>query len=112
MSFANWTGWTGVPPPNAPQPPPAGVDIEESAEDVRLTKGWTPPPRTRMSRTKEFIDRDLIERILGDDNGQELKWLQELLEDGVRVLNATGRYIKSEPFLAKIRKARKEQTNK
>lgn len=106
-----WTGWTHVPAPNAPgnRPPPAGLDVEsdDEPEDIRLTKGWTPQPQSRRNRSQEFIERDLIERVLADNVGQELKWLEDLLGDGVRVLNDTGRFIKSDPFVARIRKQRK-----
>ena len=104
-----FSGWTVPPPPN--RPPPAGVDLEEMIEEPessRLSNSKAVSPKPRQSHSsKEYIDRDIIERILKDDVGQELKWLEELLQDGVRVLNNTGRFIKSEPFLAHIRKQKK-----
>lgn len=117
MSFSTWTGWTGVPPPNHPdnRPPPAGLDPEESVEetdtDSRLSKKWVNAPKPRRNRSNEYIDRYIIERILADDQGLELKWLEEILGEGVRVLNNTGRYIKSEPFIARIRKQKRAVTH-
>lgn len=113
-NWGGWTGWTGVPAPNAPEnrPPPAGADLEPEPEPDDLIgpeakKYVLPMKRPRSNRSKEYIDRDLIERVLLDDQGQELQWLMELLQDGVRVLNNTGRYVKSEPFMARIRKQKK-----
>ncbi len=104
-----WGNFLNVPPPNAPenQPPPAGMDPEE-LDDIQY-KNPAPPARARTNRSTEFIYRETVEAILKDDNGTELKWLLDVLGDGVRVLNPTGRYVKSEPFLAQIRKQRKAQ---
>lgn len=88
------------------EPPPAGLDLEDEVAPIQVPKGpWnTGPKPPRRDRSKEYIDVRIIEDIMKDDNGLELQWLQELLEDGVRVLNHTGRYLKPDRFLKEIEK--------
>ncbi len=49
------------------------------------------------------IDLETVEAIIKDGNYTEFKWLQDKLENGIRVYNSkTGRFIKSDRFLKRL----------
>ena len=50
-------------------------------------------------RYDEWIDVDLVERILREGNHQELIWLRDHLETGVKVLNSDDKRLSTNKFL-------------
>ena len=49
------------------------------------------------------IDLDLVERVIAEGNRTEDKWLQDLLENGFKIYNAsTKRYLKVDRFLKRL----------
>lgn len=49
------------------------------------------------------IDVEIVEAIILEGNRQEWKWLRDQLEKGIKVRNTTGRIIKSDSFLLRIK---------
>lgn len=106
--FSNW-GFNIPPVTGSSSPPPPAGEDPDDLENIRQPT-TIPKVVVRKGRFTEHIDVDLIEKILAENNGLELQWLKELLVDGVRVLNNTGRYIKSDRFLNRIEKQKKGVT--
>lgn len=44
----------------------------------------------------EYIDLWLVERILLENDQQELRWLKNLLANGTRIKNENNRYVTSD----------------
>lgn len=59
---------------------------------------------TPLKRFEEYIDISVVEAIIEESNGLECNWLRGLLEEGIRIRNTTGRYLKSDRFLERLNK--------
>lgn len=49
-----------------------------------------------------YIDVDIVEAILQENNGLEIQWLHNLLKSGIKVMGNKGRYLSVQRFLDKI----------
>lgn len=92
-----WGGW--VPPPVSVPPPPPRVS--------QPVKSQPPKPKSIRPRFEEWIDVEMANAVIDTGNGLELSWLKELLEDGVKVRNVTGRFLKVDRFLQSIEEKQK-----
>lgn len=99
-----WTGW--IPPAAAAAV--AAQAAANAAVPVPIPKPT--PPKASVVKAKMFedwIDIDMVEKIIQEGNGLELKWLHDLIGNGIKIRNVTGRYLKVDRFLNRIEKARK-----
>lgn len=48
------------------------------------------------------IDIDIVEAIIKENNGQEYKWLKDLLESGIKIRGVSGRFLKPDRFLRRL----------
>lgn len=55
-----------------------------------------------MAVTPVYIDVDLVEAILQENNDLEIQWLHNLLESGIKVMGNHGRYLSAQRFIDKI----------
>lgn len=70
-----------------------------------------PPPKPKIKsalpRFAEWIDVEMVNAVIDEGNGLELLWLMELLKDGVKVRNTTGRFLKADRFMQAVEERQK-----
>lgn len=93
MMFVPWGGFI---PPTVTAPTAEPTPVQPKPKKIE------PPKPAANKKLDDYVDKDLVEAVLRERNWSELIWLQEVL-DVVRIRNPkTGRYLKSDRYLAEI----------